>query len=506
MNVARCLQQSVDRCPDRVAVRHGETDVWSFSEFEKNVKAGAERLRKRGVLPGDRVGMFMENHPDYIIWLYAILYADCVLVPINCRLHEQELAYILKDSAARFCISSDKTSGTVLRALAMAGLELGSVGSREYLQLRPTESQESSVYCKRSNEDTAWIFYTSGTTGVPKGVELSHSSLWLMMTSFPEELVRVNQNHQLVHFAPLSHGSGMYVFPVVRAAGCQVLPRSSSFSTDEAITLSSRLENMIMFMAPALLNKLVRLSSQAEKFPGIAMVVYDGAPMTLVDCMLAVEKFSGRLAQIYGQGECPMTISTLTSNDHIEAARDITIRKRLSSAGRPFRGIKVAIAKSVESVEGAVVGEILVSGPIVMKGYWRNSEATGEAFQDGWLKTGDVGYIDDDGYLYLCDRVKDMIISGGLNIYSREIEDVLMEHAAVEEVAVLGLPSPEWGEEVVAVVKCKNNYSVPPGELTDLCGSRMARFKIPKRYVFVKEIPKSAYGKPDKRSLKLTLG
>jgi long-chain acyl-CoA synthetase len=308
----------------------------------------------------------------------------------------------------------------------------------------------------------------------------------------------VSPGDAIVHAAPLSHGSGLYVLPHVARAAVSVVPESHGFDPAEIVALLEHWSHVRMFAAPTMVKRLVQHGAIAgAPLAHLDCIVYGGAPMYVEDCKSAFDALGPRLAQIYGQGESPMTITAMPRamlKDFI-AANDET---RLGSVGVAQHGIEIRIAGSA----GAALptdepGEVLVRGPTVMQGYWKNAEASAAALAGGWLHTGDVGCLDAEGFLTLMDRSKDLIISGGSNIYPREVEEVLQRHPGVVEVAVVGRRHADWGEEAVACVVARREAAREnlQAELDRLCLEHIARFKRPKAYVFLDELPKNNTGK-----------
>jgi long-chain acyl-CoA synthetase len=295
----------------------------------------------------------------------------------------------------------------------------------------------------------------------------------------------------------MSHGSGLYIMAHVARLGVQVTPESGGFEPEEVIGLFNAWPRMSMFAAPTMIKRLVACAADCNA-ENIRTLVWGGAPMYVEDALTALDRFGPRLAQIYGQGEAPMTITTLSKEDI--ADRDHPRwRERLASAGKPYACVEVMVADAEDRpVPAGQTGEIVSRSAVNMAGYWRNEEATAASMRNGWLHTGDVGAFDAEGYLHLKDRSKDLIISGGSNIYPREVEEVLLTHEAVREVSVIGRADPEWGEVVVAYVV----GGAEPAELDALCLARIARFKRPKDYVFVDTLPKNNYGKILKTELR----
>jgi long-chain acyl-CoA synthetase len=295
----------------------------------------------------------------------------------------------------------------------------------------------------------------------------------------------------------MSHGSGLYIMAHVARLGVQVVPESGGFEPEEIFALFNAWSRASMFAAPTMIKRLVACRADC-RVDNIRTLIWGGAPMYVEDALAALDRFGPRLAQIYGQGEAPMTITTLAKQDIADRAHP-RWRERLASAGRPYASVEVIVADTQDRpLPPGELGEILCRGDVVMPGYWQNEEASRSALRGGWLHTGDVGAFDAEGYLHLKDRSKDLIISGGSNIYPREVEEVLLTHAGVREVSVIGRPDREWGEVVVAYVV----GDVAAAALDKLCLERIARFKRPKDYVFVDALPKNNYGKILKTELR----
>ena len=339
-------------------------------------------------------------------------------------------------------------------------------------------------------DSLAWLFYTSGTTGWPKGAILTHRNLTAMSLAYLSDVDMVSPGDQILHAAPMSHGSGLYLMAHVARYGVSVVPESGGFDASEIFELANHWGRVSLFAAPTMVKRLVEHPGNVDP-SRFRTLVYGGGPMYLADAKAALERFGPRLAQIYGQGESPMTITVLPR--HVIADRSHPAwEARLASVGVANSAVEVRVAdeKGRPQPPGKS-GEILVRGDTVMAGYWRDSKATAVALRDGWLWTGDLGSFDEDGFLTLMDRSKDLIISGGSNIYPREIEEVLLTHPGVRAASVIGRRDPEWGEVPVAFV-----VGDAEGEALDrLCLSRIARFKRPKHYRFVKDLPKNNYGK-----------
>lgn len=494
MNLAAWLETAGKDEPSRPALGLGPRTLRTYGELAERVARLAAALKAFGLVPGDRVVIAAANSPDYLETMYAIWHAGLAAVPANAKLHGSELGAILELSEARACFASSGLDAAIAPH-APASLErLITIGSAEHDRLF---AAGPAALVPRDGSDLAWLFYTSGTTGRPKGAMLTHKVLAVASDAYANEVDRVAPGDALLHAAPMSHGSGLYMMAYVMRRGVNVVPESAGFDPPEIFELFRAWPRSSMFAAPTMVKRLVECPAECDP-AGIRTIVYGGAPMYVEDAIKSLERFGPRLAQIYGQGESPMTITVLSKAD--VAGRDHPRwRERLASVGRPFRCIEVMVADGDDRpLPAGEAGEILCRGDTVMSGYWRNSEASAAALRSGYLHTGDVGAFDDDGYLTLKDRSKDLIISGGSNIYPREVEEVLLRHCKVREVSVIGRPDREWGEVVVAYVV----GDAPAAELDALCLSAIARFKRPKDYVFVDALPKNNYGKVLKTKLR----
>ena len=495
MNVAHWLERSALSHPKLPASALGTRVTATFGQLAERSARLAGALRERfGLAPGDRVVIVAKNSPAYLELLFGIWHAGLAAVPANAKLHGAELGYILQHSGARVCFASIGLDAEIAPH-APASLErLIVIGSSEYKALFSVDAIGAAP---RADDDLAWLFYTSGTTGRPKGAMLTHRNLAQATFAYLSEVDPTAPGDTIVHAAPMSHGSGLYIMAHVVRLGVQVAPESGRFEPDEIFSLFAHWGRASMFAAPTMIKRLVESGADCDP-DSIRTLVWGGAPMYGEDALAALERFGPRLAQIYGQGEAPMTITTLSKQDIADRACP-RWRERLASAGKPYACVEVVIADGEDRpLPQGETGEILVRGDVVMRGYWQNGEATAASLRSGWLHTGDVGVFDEEGYLHLKDRSRDLIISGGSNVYPREVEEVLLTHAGVREVSVIGRPDREWGEIVVAYVVGEAARE----ELDTLCLQRIARFKRPKDYVFVPALPKNNYGKILKTELR----
>jgi len=483
MNLAHLLLRNARWQPERPALALGKRAVRSYGEMASRVAKLASGLtQKLSLSRGDRVALAAKNCPEYYEILFACWHAGLTAVPMNAKLHAKEFAYILENSGAKACFVTPDLEAAVPRGFSVERV-------RELLG-------EAQAPAEVKPDDVAWLFYTSGTTGVPKGAMLTHRNMLFQTHAYFADIDKLAPGDSILHPAPLSHGSGCYALPHFAAGAVNVIPESGSFDAEEIFALLEHWPNASFFAAPTMIVRL--LASPAARAPrNLKTLVYGGAPMYVADCLRAIELFGPRLYQLFGQGEAPMTITGLPQFFHEK-------KQHLESCGLARTGVEVRILDDDDrELPAGEVGEIVTRSDCVMAGYWANPEATAKALRGGWLHTGDLGALDAEGFLTIKDRSKDMIISGGANIYPREIEEVLLRHPAVAECSVVGRPHPEWGEEVVAFVV--KTAEVQTAELDSLCLENIARFKRPREYRFVEALPKNNYGKVLKTELRKLL-
>ena len=505
MNIAALLAKTARTLPERPAVSLGGTVTARYGALHARAGAIAGALRAvHGLEPGARVAIVMANRPDYLEALFGIWYAGLVAVPVNAKLHPREVAYILDNAGCRLCIADEAHAADIESVRGeVPGLAppLVAGGSDWSAMLGHDPAGPASA----QPDDPAWLFYTSGTTGRPKGATISHRNLLVMTLSYFADLNRVTSRDCVLHAAPLSHGSGLYALPFIAMGAINVIPESGGFEPAEVLGLIERHPGLTMFAAPTMVVRLLDGPALGHAdTANLDLIIYGGGPMYVADVERALAAFGPKLAQIYGQGEAPMTITALSRERHGESAHP-RFRERLGSAGTARTDVEVMVVDEDDRpLPAGESGEIVARGDVVMRGYWEDPEATARALKGGWLHTGDVGRFDGDGFLTLLDRAKDMIISGGTNIYPREIEEVLLRDAAVREAAVVGRAHPEWGEEVVAFVVPHEGerQSVTEDRLDRLCLENIARFKRPRAYRIVDGLPKNNYGKVLKRTLR----
>jgi fatty-acyl-CoA synthase len=481
LNLFALLDQTASRFGDRGAVYHGERQLHTWSELRER----SLRLAATLGAPGTRIAIATENRPEIVELMFAVWAAECVVVPINFKLHPREMEQILDDAG----VAQVFASPNIAEGLATAEI-IGGTAYSQRLTAEPLDPPRTT-----DPSALAWLFYTSGTTGRSKGAMLSHRNLMAMTVSHLADFDAPDEDCSLIHGAPMSHGSGLYIPPYVLRGARQVIPTSGAFEPDEFLDLCEHHPGCSAFLAPTMVARLVQTGRACPR--NLRTVVYGGGPMYVDSLKKAMAAFGPIFVQLYGQGEAPMTITGLRRADHLGADDAI-----LGSVGYARSGVDVAVLRDDGSPAAAgETGEIVCRGDVVMSGYWNNPDATAATLQDGWLRTGDMGSFDDRGYLTLRDRSKDVVISGGSNIYPREVEEALLEHPGVSEAGVVGAPDGEWGEVVVAFVVGTASAAELDGHLLE----RIARFKRPKRYEFIDELPKNSYGKVLKRELRARL-
>jgi acyl-CoA synthetase (AMP-forming)/AMP-acid ligase II len=510
MNLATWVERHGRRRADSPAVAEGERVHATWAEFAAHTAGAAAGLRDDlGMVPGDRVAIVMRNRPEYLEALMAIWHAGLVAVPVNARLHRDEIAYILDHSGSSIALTDDEHADDVESLV-------GTVPSLKAAVVAPGErwtrlaGSSPAPLTDRLASDPAWLFYTSGTTGRPKGATLTHHNLLMMSLSYFADIDHVRATDSILHAAPISHGSGLYGLPHIARGAVSVLPESGNLDGSELTALLARWSGLSFFAAPIMVKRLAADPAVATAdLTHLRTIIYGGAPMYLADLEDALAVFGERLAQIYGQGETPMTITALSKADHGDRDHP-RWRDRMQSVGAARTDVEVRVVdEDGNELRSGEPGEVLVRGDVVMVGYWNQPEATSATLRDGWLHTGDIGSLDEDGYLTLRDRSKDLIISGGMNIYPREVEEALLRHAGVSAAAVVGRPDAEWGEAVVAFIVPVGGATVPlVDDLDRTCLEHIARYKRPKAYHFVDALPTNNYGKVLKRELReqLALG
>lgn len=509
MNIGAYSTRSAERYPDRLAVSWGEQTA-TYAEEERRTNALSLSLKSLGIKKGDRVGILQWNGIQFLETMFACFKAGFCVVPLNARFHPEEIGYHLRDSEAVAVVFGhefeDAISGireTLPETKFFISLRATVDWQLDFEQLIAGHRTETDQTVDISADDLSWLFYTSGTTGRPKGAMITHGNLDNMVTSYLADLLPIDCEDASLHAAPLSHGSGFQALPNVAKGAANVILYPRQFDPKAVFATIERRRISNMFLAPTMIKMLLG-SPEIDDYnlSSLKYIVYGGAPMYVEDLKRAVAKLGQVFIQIFGQGETPMTGTYLPSREHVLGG-SAQEEKRLMSTGVARTGIEVKMfADEDTEVPRGQMGELVVRGPTVMTGYWRRNEATAETLRNGWLHTGDVGFMDEGGYVFLMDRKKDMIISGGANIYPREVEEVIQQHPAVKEVAVIGVPDDLWGEAVKAVVVLNDGQMTTEIDIVDHCLVHLASYKKPKSVDFVAELPKNAYGKLLKRELR----
>ncbi|MEP9355802.1 long-chain fatty acid--CoA ligase [Xanthobacter sp. KR7-65] len=503
MSIATLILQTARRLPDNPAITDADTTLTYAAFAERAARIGGG-LQTMGLSRGARVVLFMENTGAFFECLLGCWIAGLCTVPVNAKLHPREVVGIAADAGAEVilttpglfpALSAETSALEQLRAVI-------STGTDAYARLAGSQP----IACTDAAADErAWLFYTSGTTGKPKGAMLSHRNLLAMSMAYYADIDPVDADDTHIACAPVSHGAGLYCLPFLMKGGHQVvLP---GFDVEELLDAIARYSKVSLFAAPTMLTRMANHPAiLTANLTNLKTIYYGGAPMYVADLKHALRVIGPKLCQIFGQGESPMTITALPKALHLGPGGAPADDAVLGSCGFPRSGQEVrVVGEDGCDLPHGEVGEVITRSDCVMEGYWNNPAGTATALRDGWLYTGDVGSLDPQGYLTLRDRSKDLIISGGSNIYPREVEEVLLRHEGVLEVSVIGAPHADWGEEVVAFVALRPGADVNATELDQLCLDNIARFKRPKRYRFEAALPKNNYGKILKTELRRRL-
>lgn len=506
MNIAMLLAQATARSPLSPAV-FSATDLYAnYQQLEQRVASIAYYLRNDlSHQAGDRVALIMKNCPQYIEILLGVLHAGLAVVPINAKLHKNEFDFILANADVSSIFISPIFED-IFPAAEENSTPVICIDSDRYQSILAAPALDLQ---ERAGNDLAWLFYTSGTTGQPKGAMISHRNLLAMTMSYFSSVDQIDNGASILHAAPMSHGSGLYIFPHIAHGARQVVCEQDGFDEQEIFTLLQYHPQVALFAAPTMIHRLVNSSLSYDPASSqLKTIIYGGGPMYVADIKAAMARFGNKFVQIYGQGETPMTITCLTREDHGYRQRHTNKDSQqadniLASVGTAQLPVQIQIADTQGTrLSNGEIGEILVKGDTVMLGYWADPAATSRSIVDGWLYTGDLGSLDQQGYLTLKDRSKDMIISGGTNIYPREVEEALLLHPQIDACAVVGKPDPEWGESVIAFVIAAAGSTLSVEICDAWCIAHIARFKRPKNYHFVQTLPKNNYGKVLKTALR----
>lgn len=495
MQLASILDRAVARWPDRVALVEG-TRRWTYAECGGRVERLAAGLLAGGLLAGDRVAALLPNGVAFFEAYHAAARADLVLVPINTRLAAREVAHVLDHAGARSVLLDPALEP--LLAQAPADLPRGTVDQAV------TRADGAPPDPAGGGDAVAQLYYTSGTTGLPKGVMLTHDNVGSHALGAVAEL-QLDSADVWAHVAPMFHLADAWAtFAVTWVGGTHVMvPR---FEPEAVLATFARERVTITNLVPTMLAALVhdpRFGS--TDLSGFRLILSGGAPIAPELVRRVMAAFGGEYVQTYGMTETSPYLTLSTLGPHLRALPEQQQFRYRARTGKPFVTVELRVVgddgRDVPADDRSV-GEIRVRGDSVTPGYWQDEEATAAAFEDGWLKTGDLAVVEPEGYLQIVDRIKDVIITGGENVYSTEVENVLYEHPDVVEAAVFGVPDERWGEAVNAAVVLAPGAAPDASALIALCKERLARFKAPKRVWFLPELPKTGSGKITKEALR----
>ncbi len=522
MNLSVLLTATARACPDRPALSWGSVCL-SYAQLQATVDALSAGFRSLGLQQGDRLAFLMPNRPELLETMFAAFAAGLCVVPLNAQFKTEEVLHHLRDSGAAALVFSSGYDEVVQEAVdqlrgapvlvRLAEDDTPADGARgtaaqrtaDYDELVAGHAGSSPVPADVADGDLAWLFYTSGTTGRPKGAMLTVGNLLFAVVGWLADVVPLGVGDVTLHAAPLTHGAGFYALAATAKGAHQVLAGTGRFDPEHVLDLVESAGVTNTWLVPTQINRLVRSPGfQTERLSTLHTVVYGGAPFLLEDLKTAIRRIGPILVQIYGQGETPMTATWLSREDHDLARPDSD--RLLRSAGRARTGVEVRVVDAHDRpVPPGTLGEVVVRGSSVMSGYWQRPEASQEVLRGGWLHTGDLGQLDASGYLQIIDRLKDVIITGGANVYAREVEDVLAMHPDVLATAVVGLPDREWGERVVAAVVPRAGSSPSVTDLLGHCSRHLADYKKPKQVHLMDALPVSSYGKILKTDLRAAL-
>ena len=487
-NLADNLIEAARRYPDRPAVRLDE-DTLTYAQLDELTARVAGWLRGRGVRPGDRVGIMLPNVPQFPVYYYAVLRAGATVVPMNPLFKAREVAHHLGDSQARMVLAWNAMAGEAATGASSAGAELVTVGADTLAEASAWEPWREVV--GRADDDTAVILYTSGTTGTPKGAELTHANMYHNAVVTATTLVDLGPDDVVMGCLPLFHSFGQTCGMNASVVSGSCLTLIARFDPVAALKVIERDRVTVFEGVPTMYVAMLHAGNQVADTSTLRMCVSGGAALP-VEVLRGFEKaFDATILEGYGLSETS-PVATFNMPDF----------RKPGSIGRPIQGVELKLVNPDESDTAAgEVGEIAIRGHNVMKGYWNQPEATAEAIRHGWFHTGDLARVDEDGFYFIVDRKKDMIIRGGYNVYPREIEEVLYEHPAVREVAVIGVPDPVHGEEIAAAVALRPDAEATPEELRDYVKERVAAYKYPREVWLVDALPKGPTGKILKRDV-----
>jgi long-chain acyl-CoA synthetase len=491
LNLASLLTESAERSPDAPAIRLGEVEL-SYAELDDRSARLAALLREKGVEQGDRIGVMLPNVPEFPVAYYGVLRAGAIVVPMNVLLKEREIAFYLEDSGTKLLLAWHGFADEARAGAADAGAELVEVEPAAFAAMLG-ELEPSPGVADTAEDDIAVLLYTSGTTGKPKGAELTHLNLSRNAEISSRTTCQVGAGNIVLGALPLFHSFGQSVGmnASLRVGACLTLV--PKFDPGEALATMERDGVTHFYGVPTMFGALLH-HPERKRYDTSTLrnCVTGGASMPVEVLHGFEEAFGAKVLEGYGLSET----SPVASSNHPDMER------KPGSIGTPIEGVEMRVVdENDQPVEQGEVGEIVIRGHNIMKGYWQRPEATTEAMRGGWFHSGDMARVDEDGYFYIVDRKKDLIIRGGYNVYPREVEEVLYEHPKIREAAVVGVPHDEWGEEIGAAVVLHEGEELSPEEVSAYVKDRIAAYKYPRVVWFLDDLPKGPTGKILKREI-----
>jgi len=505
MNVGYLITRSSAYFPDRIAFVIDGQSI-SYRELNQRINRLANSLLGLGLKKGDRVGLLFHNSLAYLESYLALYKAGLIWVRLNARLHPSEIKGMLEDSGALVLIHGHEFAETVEKVSPEVRwiIRKGEGSGMDYDDfLEKGSNQEPKVDV--ALDDLSDLWYTSGTTGAPKGIMLTHRNILTCTQFLLCDVYDITKEDKLLTVGALSHAGSVRILPFIIRGATNYL--HSHFDPVKAFKEIETSKITDFSTVPTILIGLMDHSERPRfNLSSLKRITYAGSPMAVERIKEALKMFGPTLDQSYGQAESIITITHLPRHEHI-LNRDPVRERRLASAGREYPGVQVKVVDDHDHpLHPGETGEVVTRSDLVMRGYWNQPDKTEEAIRGGWLHTGDIGYMDEDGYLYLVDRQHDKIITGGLNVYPREVEELLSTHPAVAQVAVFGVEDPLWGEAITAAVVKREGSQVTMEELIQYCKDRLAGYKRPKKIFLVDDLPKNLYGKVLRKELKKQFG
>ncbi len=491
LNLASIVTESAERTPDAVAVRLGPLEL-TYAELDDRSARLRALLREKGLQPGDRVGVMLPNVLEFPISYYGVLRAGGVVVPMNVLLKRREIAFYLEDSSTKLLLAWHGFGEEARAGAGEAGAELIEVEPESFAELLADRDPDTEV-AATADGDTAVILYTSGTTGKPKGAELTHLNLTRNAQIASETTCEVQAGNVVLGSLPLFHSFGQTVSMNASLRVGATLTLLPKFDPGEALTIMGRDGVTHFYGVPTMYGALLHHPGREEHDTSALRICITGGAAMPVEVLRGFEEaFDCELLEGYGLSET----SPVASSNHPGRPR------KPGSIGTPLREVEMKVVdENDQEVPRGEVGEIVIRGHNVMKGYWQRPDATEEAMRGGWFHSGDMARIDEDGYFFIVDRKKDLIIRGGYNVYPREVEEILYEHPKIREAAVLGVPHDEWGEEIGAAVVLHEGEELTPEEVSEYVKERIAAYKYPRIVWFLDDLPKGPTGKILKREI-----